>query len=403
MGDGEPKAASRPPQGLSSGWRGSLAIGTILILAMVLVVANGVAWQVAKLRDVATEWEAHTHQILDATAGLRLATLSTMRGERDYLLTLDTRFLDPYQDGRTAMRTGLATLNRQIADDPAQRERLARIEGRLDYHLGVMGSMIALAEEGRIDEAIARVRAGEGNRAIEVVLRDLDDFETLERDRLARRTVARERSAAIAERYENMLGAAGLILLFGSVGAAFALRSSLEREAAIRRELERIAMTDELTGLANRRETLASLDRQIAAARRHGRPLSVAILDIDHFKKVNDTHGHPAGDEVIRRVAQLALEIMRQQDLVGRLGGEEYVIVLPDTDAIHAVAACERLCRAIAETTVPLESGQALNITLSAGVAQLERGDDRTTLIARADEALYEAKSQGRDRVLLAA
>lgn len=403
MSDTQAKPAARPPQRLNSGWRGSVAIGTLLVLAMVLIVANGVAWQIAKLRDAATDWEVHTHQVLGATSTLRLGALSTIRGERGYLLTRDPVFLEPYNAGRAEIAEGLAALKQLVADNPEQSERLALVEGRLDYHLGIMANMIALERSGRYHEAIARIKAGEGQRVIKYILRDLDEFETVERDLLARRTGARQRAAEAAEQFELVLGFAGLALLFGSIWAAFALRSSLQREAAIRRELELSAITDELTGLANRRETLASLDRHMAAARRHKRPLSLAILDIDHFKKVNDAHGHPAGDEVIRRVARLALDIMRDQDVVGRLGGEEFVIVLPDTDAVHALAGCERLRRAIAETTVLLESGQALNITLSAGVAELERGDDRTTLIARADEALYDAKAQGRDRVLLAA
>ena len=141
----------------------------------------------------------------------------------------------------------------------------------------------------------------------------------------------------------------------------------------------------------------------IASAKRSGRPLSLAILDIDRFKRVNDTYGHPAGDEVIKTVGNIATQVMREQDLVGRLGGEEFVVVFPDIEAERALEACERLRRAIADTPIVVESGVILKVTLSSGLAQFRDGDDRTTLIARADEALYEAKEGGRDQVRLAA
>ena len=162
-------------------------------------------------------------------------------------------------------------------------------------------------------------------------------------------------------------------------------------------------MTDELTGLANRREALAAIDRMIAAARRYNRPLTLAILDIDRFKLVNDSHGHPAGDEVIRAVAEAAAKIMREHDLVGRLGGEEFIMAFPDCATSAAMAACERLREAIAQTPIILESGAALTVTISFGVARLSDSESRTTLIGRADQALYFAKKGGRNQVQLAA
>jgi diguanylate cyclase (GGDEF)-like protein len=203
--------------------------------------------------------------------------------------------------------------------------------------------------------------------------------------------------------FEYLQCIVGLGLVGLTTAAAVALRRSWLREAAFRAELQRIAVTDELTGLANRREILHALDWLIGAARRSGRPLSVAVLDIDHFKKVNDAHGHPAGDEVIRRVAQLAVEIMREQDLVGRLGGEEFVIAMPDIGVEAARLACERLREALSVLPILLPTGQAVSVTLSTGITQFAGDDDRTQLIARADEALYWAKKQGRNRVLLAA
>ena len=388
---------------MSPRWRCNLAIAMQLSLIVMVLATVGFARQAAAERDVAAEWERHTVEVLDVTARLRVAALSAIRGERSYLLVDDPAFLEPYWDALAEIDSGLPRLQLLVVDNAEQTERFARIEGRLDYHLGIMDYMIALAESGRRDEALRRIASGEGKRAVDLIFADLDTFESVERSLLARRQAARERMAQTAEAYEYQLSLVGVVLLATGTWSAFAMRRSLEREEAARHELERHAMTDELTGLANRRETLAALARQMAGERRNGRSLSLAILDIDHFKRVNDTYGHPAGDEVIRRVGNLASQAVREQDLVGRVGGEEFIVILPDTDADAAMIACDRLRAMVAGTTLMLEGGRAVTITLSAGVAQMAPGDDQARLIAKADEALYAAKTAGRDRVLLAA
>ena len=394
---------ARQENRVNTRFRGSLAIATLVGFAALLAIAMVMTGQSSQERDRAAQWELHTLEVLDSTAKLRVAALEAMRGERGYLITRDARFLDPYYQSLVEIRTGEGQLSGLVQDNPQQVGRLATIEGRLDYLTGIMARMIALENAGRHPEVLRRIRAGDGGHALDQVLYDLDGFERVERDLLKDRRAVREQTKTVAKRCEALLGIAGLILLAVGTWASLALRKSLRREAVIHREMELQASTDELTGLANRRETLASLDRHMASGRRHGRPVSVAILDIDFFKKVNDTYGHPAGDEVIRRVAQLSVEVMREEDLVGRLGGEEFVVILPEAEAAAAMIATDRLRKVIAGSTLVLEDGRSLQITLSAGVAQMCPGDDRTKLIARADEALYRAKSAGRDQVLLAA
>ena len=384
-------------------WRCNLAIAAQVGLALIVLMAMSYGQQAARERDLAAEWEMHTVQVLDATAQLKVAALYAVRGERGYLLVRDPAFLTTYRQGVAAMEREVARLRHLTADNQEQQERLAYVKGRLDYHAGLMGTNIALVDEGRHSEAIVRIASGDGRLAVDTILAALTQFEAVERRLLLERQARRETKALAAELFGSMLGMAGIVLLAVGVRSTFAQKRAVEREEAIRLELERHARTDELTGLANRRETLAALDRSIALARRNGQPLSVAVLDIDHFKKVNDTHGHPAGDEVLRRIGQIALQIMRAHDVVGRTGGEEFVIILPETDAHEALVACDRLRAALAGTTLMLESGEALSVTLSAGVAQLAPSDQSSCLIARADQALYAAKAAGRDRVLLAA
>lgn len=165
-------------------------------------------------------------------------------------------------------------------------------------------------------------------------------------------------------------------------------------------ELRRLATTDVLTGVANRRAFLAEAEKELARCRRMGRSLCVLMMDIDHFKRVNDTWGHAVGDEVIRRVAKLGGEVFRAIDLVGRLGGEEFAVLMPETVLSDAIVGAERMRAAIKAHVFTLENGQSFQVTISIGAAEMG-GDDRDVggLLERADAALYVAKGSGRDQV----
>ena len=175
--------------------------------------------------------------------------------------------------------------------------------------------------------------------------------------------------------------------------------------------LEERASRDELTGLHNRRHLLDMLDAQAERAVRHGEPFCVAIVDIDHFKDVNDGHGHDVGDAVLRGFAERIRGQLRRMDLMGRAdvvntfgryGGEEFLLLLPYANAQSAVLCADRLRRAVEAQPFPTPGG-ALRLTFSAGIAAHEAGEPITTTLKRADEALYRAKTLGRNRVELAA
>lgn len=163
------------------------------------------------------------------------------------------------------------------------------------------------------------------------------------------------------------------------------------------RRLTEIAATDDLTGLLARRFLEAHLRGLVASAARHGRPLSVVMIDLDNFKPINDTHGHPVGDEVLRTAVDRMRSRLRAEDLLGRWGGDELMLVLPDIDLEGAVSAADALRRAVADTEISVD-GQRIPVSISAGAAAWH-GDDAGTLIERADAALYEAKAAGRNRV----
>ena len=172
----------------------------------------------------------------------------------------------------------------------------------------------------------------------------------------------------------------------------------LQEELVVQSErLEALLFEDPLTKLSNRRFILTQLAAAVSAARRHSRALSVAIVDIDHFKAVNDEHGHAAGDRVLAAVASSMREHLRAEDQLGRLGGEEFLALLPDAGARAAATTAEKLRTEVAALAVDLE-GSELAVTISAGWAAWE-GESPEELLRRADEALYAAKRGGRDRV----
>jgi diguanylate cyclase (GGDEF)-like protein len=163
-----------------------------------------------------------------------------------------------------------------------------------------------------------------------------------------------------------------------------------EREALLAR-IEAMARTDELTGLANRRASDEEIRRELARARRMGHPVTIAMLDLDRFKDYNDRHGYPAGDVLLREATAAWRIEIRQSDFIGRYGGEEFVVILPDCSPTDAADVIERL-RAVTP------GGQ----TVSGGIATWEGSESAESLLARADRALYAAKHAGRDRLIAA-
>ena len=166
------------------------------------------------------------------------------------------------------------------------------------------------------------------------------------------------------------------------------------------RELERAARVDFLTECYNRRAIEELGAQAIAAARRHGMPLAVLVLDIDHFKKINDELGHAAGDDALTETVARIRVTLRSEDLLGRLGGEEFIVLMPNTDAVAAVVAGERIRQDFSQRPLPMAGGER-RVTLSIGAAVLAPADRRfSQLLQRADRAMYAAKNAGRDLVI---
>jgi len=176
-------------------------------------------------------------------------------------------------------------------------------------------------------------------------------------------------------------------------------------QKALEQQLRALATTDSLTGAVNRRHFVELTQRERERSLRSGAPLSLCSFDADHFKSVNDNHGHVAGDHVLSAITRAAQSALRVSDVLGRLGGEEFAILLPDTDLSGALVLAERVRAAVAACEV--QSGDSsesaasapIRVTISLGLAQLRGDEPIESLLKRADRALYAAKDLGRDRV----
>ena len=164
-------------------------------------------------------------------------------------------------------------------------------------------------------------------------------------------------------------------------------------------EMEKLAITDSLTGLYNRRYFFAFAENEIERSKRYNKHLSIIMMDIDHFKKINDSFGHQVGDQVLKEIADICLAILRKVDVMCRYGGEEFVVLLPETEVADAAHAAERMCTAISSLRLKTEKGD-VSVSVSIGVAEMEKSRSSfEKLLAAADKALYSAKETGRNRV----
>ncbi|WP_417565823.1 diguanylate cyclase [Marinobacter sp.] len=189
------------------------------------------------------------------------------------------------------------------------------------------------------------------------------------------------------------------------VFAMFSYLSSyyLRMVVSAQRKLREMATTDSLTGLSNRRHMTYLAEKELARFQRSGHPVGFLLLDVDHFKSINDAYGHETGDRVLGYVADVIREELRAQDLTGRWGGEEFLAILPDTDSGKAWASAERVRNAFLAKDWKAITGVEVEVTISIGVSELRVGEDLSAAVSRADAALYRSKASGRNRVELEA
>lgn len=387
----------------SSRRRHVYGFGALIALALMLLAITYNAVRAGQMRTDAEGWQVHTLQVLLTSEELKSAANQALRGERGYIITNDVSFLEPYNLGSRNAPKLAARLRELTQDNPAQQANIRALEPQLRQYLDRIDQTVSFVRDGRQAEAVAAVKSGAGRRAIEALLGVISRMEAEERRLLSERQTANTIAEWRSEIADFAL--AGIALLFLLIVGWAGVRASQARMQTLEMEekLRHAATTDELTGLLNRRAFLAALDTEITRSQRSGAPLALALIDLDHFKSVNDRFGHAGGDEVLRRFADTARETMRAGDVVGRLGGEEFAVMMTDTDQVQSGIAGERLRDAIAKRRIVLSTGALVPVTISVGVAHYHGGEERDRLIIRADEALYDAKDSGRNRTRLAA
>ena len=181
------------------------------------------------------------------------------------------------------------------------------------------------------------------------------------------------------------------------------IHTNIMARKKLEQELEQRAYIDYLTEVNNRGHFIEQAEKELARALRYEKPLAIFMLDIDYFKKINDSHGHKLGDTVLKKLADICKKTLREVDIIGRIGGEEFAILLPETDKQKAAEVAERLRMEIAAARIPMKDGLPVQFTVSIGVASAVSDDDNMdVLLNRADQALYEAKETGRNKVCVA-
>ncbi len=267
--------------------------------------------------------------------------------------------------------------------------------------------------QGRTTFANARMAEMLGCSVAAMQGKTLFDFMDEEGQCLAKEKIERRRQG-IAEQHDfkfrrldggeiwTLLSTNPILDAQGRYAGALAMIIDISDRKHMEEALRQLATHDALTGLFNRRYFFTLAERELERSQRYGHPLALLMLDLDHFKAINDSRGHQAGDQVLRAVAGIIQASLRQIDVVGRYGGEEFVVLLPETARMTAVAVARRLCTAVAAESVEVQGGR-LSVTISIGVA-VGFGDVALNLeemLERADRALYAAKATGRNRVVV--
>lgn len=384
-------------------WHFLWGVGTLGALSLLFIAMTVTEHRAAAERRTAEALHVHTLQTLVATGELRSALHAALRGQGGYILTGDSVFLKSYYTGIRRAPQLAAQLRTLTLADPRQHANLAEIDARLSHYLDVLAETLRLERRGQRAKALSTIRGDARDQDFELLLNAIVRIEQEERQALDARERAIRRAASRLETTQTALSVLTLLCLgLGGVSLWAASRARSQAIAA-QKQLHRAANSDDLTGLANRRALLAALDEEIARAEQEGLPLSLAMIDLDHFKAINDSLGHQAGDTVLRSAARVMNDAMLPSHCAGRLGGEEFGVLMPETTHSHAGIAAEDIRQRIARLRTASPNGDAVTITVSIGVAERLPGESGDSLIARADAALYRAKRDGRNRIRLAA
>lgn len=329
-----------------------------------------------------------------------------------YLMPYESfSYLLPYNFAIPALVMGfvgvtLMTMQRILARSEFHAGNARRNAQRFERLLGATTSGIAIVQDDRIVDANPGLELLSGYRRQQLIgqpvalLFDTGAQPTLT-DFLKQGSV-KQKDILARHQYLGAFEAELSVSTLGYQGRDRSLEiRDISRHKAMEAQLQDLATRDPLTGTYNRRAFNTAIDRELARSGRSERTFCLALLDLDHFKRINDRFGHGAGDEALKAFAECCQSQLRTSDMMARFGGEEFVLLLADTRASEAGPLLERIQKAVAALQIPVLSAD-YPIRFSAGVAQWQPGESRDELVGRADRALYKAKDSGRDRVVFA-
>jgi len=333
------------------------------------------------------------------------ATLLTLKDAEAY----QRRFLEGRGDAlehfhltREETKRKLSRLKTLTAHNKRHQERLAKLEPEIHKKLDRMNDSVRLRASEGVASAKEKAVSDEELREMDTIIQNLGEIKTEEQATLDQKLASSDASV----RNVSLSFGGVFVLILSLLGLVFFL---VKREFVIQKQLEKrlrdLASIDELTMLYNRREINRHFKDEEERFRRSGRPFSFLLLDIDHFKSVNDKYGHPIGDKVLQHVANKIRESIRTIDVPGRYGGEEFAVILPDTVGENAYIIAERVRQTVAKAPYVLErddkSTIEVPVTISIGISSIEKDETEEDVIRTADTALYQAKNAGRDRTVM--
>tara|TARA_R100001377_G_scaffold70802_1_gene46329 strand:+ start:403 stop:1941 length:1539 start_codon:yes stop_codon:yes gene_type:complete len=317
-------------------------------------------------------------------------------------------YLLPYNFGIPALVMGfigmtLMTMQRILAGSRANAERAKENTLRFERLLNVSSAGVAVLRDGRICDANRQLESLLGQSREQLLDSEFAlHFKKRERELLAKSMGAADGTLVDIDVRRGDGGILNtelrILPLLGESGDYVAEIRDVSHRRTLEDELKRLATTDPLTGVLNRRSFNGLYSRALQRSIRHKVPMCLAMLDLDHFKSVNDLHGHKAGDEALRLFSHYCEREARGTDVFARIGGEEFVLLLADTTMDDACKILERMFRGVASLRLEGSKGY-FSIELSAGLAEFVEGDTMESLMERADRALYNAKAQGRNRI----
>ncbi|WP_189407888.1 sensor domain-containing diguanylate cyclase [Alteromonas halophila] len=350
------------------------------VMAQQLIDEGKLSSAEAFLTDALTIFEDADNRFMQINVLLSLNAIASQQSQFAYSLTL----LDEAQ----ALAEGEAFLPSKIAIN----ERKAQLFATMDeFEKAYQLMLINTALKNRLNQEQNSQRLLELKTRFEVEQQEAQNA-------LLREQNLRQQALLLNEqKLQRYIFAVVVLLLIICLLLAFLYIGGKRHQE----RLERLANEDELTGLMTRRKVLAQFEHHLQLAQRHDTPLTLALLDLDYFKKINDEHGHQTGDAVLKAFGELARNTFRRTDMLGRIGGEEFLFFFPHTDLSEAQTLLKRFSVACRDIPFTIDKPE-LNVSVSAGVTMLSDNQSAKVLMAQADEALYQAKSEGRDRLVCA-